>query len=243
MPAVAEPVRRSPASLTFSAFGGLQALQVEHVRAFWRSVERFEPGLCLQCKADSVAKRGVILSGWAGEMQVLPDGRRQIFTFLLPGDPFVIDGGRPDGIGRGVVALTRLEVMDQACPVLGESGAREPLDRAMREATLQKEDRLLDHMVRIGRLSARERVLHLLLELRDRLEAAGLVRGDTFRIPLTQEVFADALGLSLVHINRTLKQLRREGQIQLKSGVVTLMRREKLAALAFYNTQTQGGVV
>ncbi|HVI31073.1 Crp/Fnr family transcriptional regulator [Phenylobacterium sp.] len=241
MSALAQAVRPSTASVTFNAFGGLQALQVEQVRAFWRSVERFEPGVQLECAPGQGVKRGVILSGWACEMRILPDGRRQIFSFLLPGDPFLIEEHADLG-GRGVVALTRLEVMDWANPFLAGAEARETLARAMNEAGVQKQDRLMDQMVRIGRLTARERVLHLLLELCDRLEAVGLVRGDTFRIPLTQVIFADALGLSLVHINRTLKQLRREGHIVLKSGSVTLLRREKLAGLAFYHPPGMAGV-
>jgi CRP-like cAMP-binding protein len=236
MPAVAELLRRPPASLANGAFAELQAMGAREVRAFWRTVERVEPGVRLQCDAEA-PRHGLILSGWACEMQILPDGRRQIFSFLLPGDAFRIDAGPAGGPGRGVVALTRLEVMDPTAPVFGRRDGGAPLDQALLEASLLKQDRLLDHMVRLGRLTARERVLHLLLELRDRLEAAGFVTGDTFRLPLTQEVFADALGLSLVHINRTLKQLRREGQLQLKSGLVTLVQRGKLARVAFYNAQ------
>jgi biotin operon repressor len=88
----------------------------------------------------------------------------------------------------------------------------------------------------MGRLSARERVTHLLLELRERLDRAGLVKGDTFRIPLTQEVFADALGLSVVHINRTMKQLRQSGSVVFKSGSVTIRDPERLAAMAQYQS-------
>jgi CRP-like cAMP-binding protein len=229
-----EAVRPSAACLTFNALGGLHKLKTERVQAFWRNVERFGPGAQLRCDVGAPLKRCVILSGWASEMRILADGRRQVFSFLLPGDAFLLEG-RADLGGRGVIALTRLEVMDAAHPALGEAETRESLSQAMREAAIQKEERLLDHMVRIGRLNARERVLHLLLELCERLEAVGLVKDDTFRIPLTQEIFADALGLSLVHINRTLQHLRREGHIVLKRGAVTLPNRQKLAALAFYH--------
>jgi hypothetical protein len=82
-------------------------------------------------------------------------------------------------------------------------------------------------------------VLNLLLELYDRLDLIGLVKENTFRIPLTQEVFADALGLSVVHINRTLQQLRREGMLSVGRGTVTLNYRHKLAALACYQSDSQ----
>ncbi|WP_309091269.1 helix-turn-helix domain-containing protein [Phenylobacterium sp.] len=231
MSAVAQATPHSP--LTFSALG-LEDRQVEQVRAFWRTLERFGPGVQLRCREGQGCKRGVIVSGWACEMRILPDGRRQIFSFLLPGDPFVIEENTDIG-GRGIVALTRLETIDWTNPLLGVADGRDALARAVEEASRIKQDRMLDQMVRIGRLTARERLLHLLLELYYRLEAVGLVRGDTFRIPLTQALFADALGLSLVHINRTLTQLRREGHILLRGGSVTLLSREKLSAIAFFH--------
>ena len=232
---IAESVRLSSAPLTFSAFGGLRGMQVDQVRAFWRVVERFEPGVQLRCRLGQPAKRGVVLSGWLCEMRILPDGRRQIFSFLLPGDPFVIEEDTDIG-RRGVVALTRVEAIDLTNPLLANLEARDSLAQAVLEAAEWRQERLLDHMVRIGRLTARERVLHLLLELFDRLDGVGLVKSDSFRIPLTQNIFADALGLSLVHINRTLKQLRQEGLILLRGGSVTLLNRNKLAALAFYES-------
>jgi DNA-binding transcriptional regulator YhcF (GntR family) len=61
-----------------------------------------------------------------------------------------------------------------------------------------------------------------------------LVKEHTFRLPVTQEMFADALGLSIVHINRTLQQLRKEGLISLKAGTVTLHNRHRLDSLACY---------
>ena len=84
-------------------------------------------------------------------------------------------------------------------------------------------------------------MLNLLLELYDRLDAIGLVKENTFRIPLTQEIFADALGLSVVHINRTLQQLRREGMLTVGRGTVTLHQRHKLATFACYHSEQHGG--
>lgn len=235
MSAVSHSVGPSAAMGPAGAFSAMHALRAEQVRAFWQSVERLEPGGRIACAPKCDVKRGVILSGWACEMQILPDGRRQIFTFLLPGDPFVVEAPKPDRPSRGVIAITPLQIIDAANPAIEAIRSRESLARAIELAIQQKEARLLDHMVRIGRLSAPERVLHLLLELRDRLEAIGLAKGDTFRLPLTQEVFADALGLSLVHINRTFKQVRRDGYIELKCKTVTLLNRERLRALAFYS--------
>ncbi len=90
------------------------------------------------------------------------------------------------------------------------------------------EANLLNQLLRIGRQSAYERVAHLILELRERLAMIGFAGTDTIPVPLTQEMLADALGLSIVHLNRTLQQLRREGLIQFKSGVMRLLQPDRV---------------
>lgn len=213
-----------------------QASDADRLRAFWRRVERFTPGSQIRLGAPRrPPRRVIVVSGWACELRLLADGRRQIFGFLLPGD--VIDERSTANIGsRGVIALTRLEVVDADSDGSLAGPNRERIREALNLAALERESRLYDHLTRMGRLSARERVLHLLLELRERVERVGLLKGDSFRIPLTQEVFADALGLSIVHISRTLKQLRNEGLVTFHGGSVTLRQPEKLAALAHYQS-------
>jgi CRP-like cAMP-binding protein len=94
---------------------------------------------------------------------------------------------------------------------------------------------LLHQIIRIGRQTAYERLVHLLLELNSRCHAAGLSDGFSFDLPLTQEILADSLGLSIVHVNRTLQTLRREQLIEQKSSIVTIKDKEKLALIAEYN--------
>ncbi|SFJ90160.1 Crp/Fnr family transcriptional regulator [Caulobacter sp. UNC279MFTsu5.1] len=213
---------------TLGDSGSGQISDVERVRAFWRRVEHYDAGSQVrQGERTGPGKQLIIVSGWACELRILPDGRRQIFSFLLPGDAIEARGAGSVG-ACGVVALTRLEVVNRG-PQLTDS--------ACRDAALQRERRLYDHLMRMGRLSAKERVIHLLLELHERLERVGLVHGETFKIPLTQEVFADALGLSVVHINRTLKGLRKEGWVYIKAGSVTLRNRPRLAAASCYRSE------
>lgn len=224
----------APVKQPSSAFAGLGTLpgEADRVRSFWRSVERYPPGVTLHA-GTGLSARKVIVSGWASETRILHDGRRQIFSFLLPGD--AVDLTRAGSIGRrSVVTLTRLETVDAEVLLNRSDATRETVREAIQTAMRRKEERLFDHMARIGRLTTKERVLNLLLELHDRLEAVGLAKQGSFRIPLTQEVFADTLGLSIVHINRTLQHLRREGLITLKAGTVTLHDRRRLAALCCY---------
>lgn len=226
--------RLARAASTLSFLAG-QTSEVDRLRGFWRRVERFSPGAQVRLSSGpGSGRRVVVVSGWACELRILPDGRRQIFGFMLPGE--VIDERCTTSIGsRGVIALSRLEVIDADATLAGEPALRQLFSQAVAEAAVERENRLYDHILRLGALSARERVIHLLLDLRERMDRVGLVKGDSFRVPLTHEVFADALGLSVVHINRTMKQLRQEGSVFFKSGLVTLLDPERLAIMSQYD--------
>jgi len=180
-----------------------------------------------------------VVSGWASRQRVLPDGRRQIFSFILPGEPIGL-GRRPSAPALGsIVALTALETVD-AEPLLeaAVSGRAPGLAQFIVRAQHTDDALLLDHLVRLGRQTAYERVAHFLLELQHRLQLSGLGDSQRFPLPLTQEIMADVLGLSIVHVNRTLQQLRREKLIELRSGVAILLRRELLVSISEYRPAT-----
>ena len=106
------------------------------------------------------------------------------------------------------------------------------LARAQRILDVLDDCYMLDHIVRLGRQTATERMCHLLLELRWRLHAVGLAPTREFALPLTQEAIGDAVGLSIVHVNRTLQDLRRRGLIELRQGRVVLLEAERMAEIA-----------
>ncbi|RAK58133.1 Crp/Fnr family transcriptional regulator [Phenylobacterium deserti] len=195
---------------------------------FWRRTRRFSPGASIYAEGGRSGGVEVVLSGWLAEAVILRDGRRYVFSFELPGD--LVRLSSPSE-GRMFFALTNTTLGDaDLLPASRSAGwATRLADAASRD-----EEQLMNHLVRVGRLTAAERVLNLLLELYDRLERVGLAKNDSFRMPITQQVFGEALGLSLVHINRTLQKLRRDNLITLRRGVVTLHDRYKLAGIACY---------
>jgi CRP-like cAMP-binding protein len=222
-----EPVLRRLRSLA-----NLAESDVELVRGLADRRERHGPGEQLTAEGQAAGHPRFVVSGWACRQRLMPDGRRQIFSLLLPGDSFGF-GARP--ALSSVVALTALETLDGG-PVQEAvwRGASPALARALAAADLLEDSLLLDHAVRLGRLTAFERVAHFLLELQQRLEVVGLGDRQRFPLPLTQEILADAVGLSIVHVNRTLQQLRRAGLIELRSGVAILLEPESMARMCDY---------
>jgi CRP-like cAMP-binding protein len=216
------------------AFCALTDADLELLRSLGDRRERHLPGEDLAPEGGVSPRARFIVSGWACRQRVLADGRRQIFSFLLPGDGIGL-GRRSGPELSSISALTALETVD-AEPALDaiQSGKAPTLARALAAVDPIEQNQLFDHMVRLGRQTAYERVAHLLLELQQRLETAGLGDSQRFPLPLTQEILADALGLSIVHVNRTLQQLRRERLIELRSGVAILLDREMLTSVADY---------
>jgi len=221
------------------ALSPLAEAEQELLRSLGERRERRIAGDELVGEGEIAGRAVFVVSGWACRQRVLPDGRRQIFNFILPGD--VIGAvRRQDPELAGVVSLTALETADAEPAVHAARLGKAPgLARAFDAHERLEQGLLLDHMVRLGRQTAYERVAHCLLELQGRLEIAGLGDAQRFPLPLTQEVLADALGLSIVHVNRTLQQLRREGLIELRSGVAILLQRELLADIADFRPPTR----
>jgi CRP-like cAMP-binding protein len=166
-----------------------------------------------------------LLSGWACLSHSLRDGRRQILSFFLPGDGIGFDLLTRSQRSVEIVALTALKVR-HAQP--GFMATTERLGRVFAVAAAAQQGRMIDQMVRLGRQTAYERMAHLLLELHGRLAEVGETRGETFNLPVKQEILADALGLSLVHVNRTLQQLKRAGLIDIRGAQVALIDRAAL---------------
>jgi CRP-like cAMP-binding protein len=194
----------------------------------------FEPRAVRLAEGAEVAAPLVILSGWACRMRELADGRRQLIDVMLPGDAAgVCARARPLALTT-VAALTTVRAVD--APEL-KAAWRAPaqfphLSEAVDLALAQDEAFLLGHVVRLGRQTAFERLAHFIMELEHRLASRGLANNGAFAMPLTQEVLADILGLSVVHVNRTLQQMRREGLIELRQGRLSLLNREPLVAAA-----------
>lgn len=154
----------------------------------------------------------IIVSGWACVAQELTSGARQILEILLPGDIIGFCARPRLAPSPMTLALTPLRTVTASeLTAVWNEPQRTPRMAERLGAVLAEQHFLLSRqIVRLGRTSAQGKVAHLLSELHWRLHSRGLADETSLPMPLTQEQIADTLGLSVVHVNRTLQQLRRK---------------------------------
>lgn len=201
----------------------LSALDEQVLADLCRDVRTVSARRDLISEGDSPHHIHIMLEGWAARYKTLEDGSRQITAFLLPRDILDLHVTILSRMDHGIVALTRARVAHVPHQVMEDLPLNRPeLGRALWRATLIDEAVLRPWIVNLGRRSADKRIAHLFCELHARLAVLGLVQDGRFDLPLTQEVIADALGLTPVHTNRMLQKLRDDGAITLKAGALTI---------------------
>jgi CRP-like cAMP-binding protein len=186
-------------------------------------VRVFSPDQDLVSNGDRPTDCKLILSGFACTYKLLSDGRRQIMSFQIPGDICDLQGFFLGEMDHAIGTLTagRVAVIPHE-ELLDLTETYPRIARALSQSTFVDAAIFREWMVGLGRRSAYERIAHLLSEMWLRLQAVGLTQDSSCDLPVTQTELADALGLTTVHVNRTLQQLRREGLITLRGRTLTL---------------------
>jgi CRP-like cAMP-binding protein len=184
---------------------------------------------------DESAELYTLYSGWAFRYKTLADGRRQILNFLLPGDLLGLQAAMFDAALHGIEALTAVELcVLPRRKVWDLFGGMPGLAFDIAWLGSREESIIDENLTSVGRRSAVERVAALIVALYKRVKMLGLATGESFAFPLTQQHIADALGLSLVHTNKTLARLRRMGMFSQVNGTVTLTNPRVLQRVAQY---------
>jgi CRP-like cAMP-binding protein len=162
--------------------------------------------------------------GWLARYKILHKGSRQILDFILPGQVFGLPACLFPHAPYSIITITEANVSAIPFDVIDNVFDRDPgLAKALLSSTVHEAAILGEHLTCTGRRSAYERVSHLLLELFVRLNTGHRGGERTLLIPLTQELIADALGLTAVHVNRTLRALRRDKLIAVDGRSITII--------------------
>ncbi len=170
--------------------------------------------------------RGVllILSGWACRYKMLEDGRRQVVGFLLPGDMCDLHNVVVARMDHSIGAVTAVRYATLSNDALHRLSVEHPrVGQALWWQMLVNVAQQREWTMNIGQRTALERIGSLLCELMLRLRAIGMTRETAFDFPLTQTDLAEATGLTSVHVNRTVQQMRASGLISLTGKVLTIL--------------------
>lgn len=208
---------RSALAAKLSHFTALSEAEVRVLDGLCAAEEPFAARVDLAVEGEAPPAAFVLTQGMACRYRILPDGRRQILGFLIPGDffdPFVFLLKVMD---HSVATLmpSRLARLERG-KVIAVFARRPRLAAAFWWSALQDEAIQRERIVALGRRDARGRVAYLLCELVWRQIAIGASGDSAIRLPLTQVELGDALGLTPVHINRVLQEFRKAGLIMLE---------------------------
>jgi CRP-like cAMP-binding protein len=172
---------------------------------------------------DEAPEIYTLYSGWAFRYKMLADGRRQILSFLLPGDLLGLQAAMFDAALYGIEALSDVQLcVLPRKKVWALFGQMPGLAFDVAWLGSRSESFVDENLTSVGRRTAAERVAALVVTLYKRAKVLAMVKDETFAFPLTQQHIADALGLSLVHTNKTLAKLKRMGMFKQQNGTMTL---------------------
>mgnify|MGYP001334071557 CR=1 FL=1 len=177
-----------------------------------------------------------ILNGWAMRYKLVDSGKRQILNFSITGDLVGLQSALFDKMLHAVDSLTELRLCVFDRRRMFELYQNHPgLAFDLTWLAAREESILADHLANVGQRSAFGRLAYVLTFLSDRAKRAGLARGNTLAMPITQEHLADTMGLSMVHTNKTLRRLQAAGFIEWRRQELTILDLDGLANAAEYD--------
>jgi CRP-like cAMP-binding protein len=198
--------------------------EMQHLLELPLAVEQIEADKDIVREGDRPSACCLVVEGFTCRYKLTEEGKRQIFSFHTPGDIPDLQSLHLKVMDHSLKTLTPCKVsfiphdsiaeLTRRCPGVGDLLWRDTLiDAAV----------FREWMIGIGRRSAYTRIAHMLCEIFLRLKAVGLADGNECEFPITQAEIGDALGLSTVHVNRSLQELRGDGLIELRRGSLIIL--------------------
>ena len=234
MAAETDPVRAL--LLKLRARDEVSEREEEVLRRSIAGILEFAPGRQIVRAGATLTFSTLVVEGIVARYKDLSEGQRQIQELHLVGDFTDLHGFLLKRLDHNIGALTRVRIATAPHDALRRITEEEPhLARMLWFSTLLDSAIQREKILSVGRRPALSRVAHLMCELYVRLELVGLASGRSFALPLTQLDLADATGLTSVHVNRMLKQLRDDGLMTFRGGEVAIHEWKRLQQIAEFD--------
>lgn len=219
-----------------SGFGRLSNADVEVLAAATSKPRKVAARRDLIREGDRPGPVFVMLEGWACRYKILPSGTRQVLAYLMPGDACDLHVGLLAEMDHCIQTITPSLVAtierDEMDAIMDRHRA---IAKAMYIAQLIDEGTMRAWITSMGRRASIERVAHLMCELYLRARNIGLTSEPHLTLPLSQLLLADSLGMTPVHLNRVLKELRLSGAMTLQRGSLRLTDLDRLIQIAGFD--------
>ena len=230
------PLATSPLTRKLSAFVALSKAELDGLERLHQRRRSFVAGRDMVHQGQSDQAAYILSEGWVCSYKLQPDGTRQIVDFQVPGDFLGLRSvllRTSDHSFEPIVEIEAAEVLKS--DLLAAFSDTPRLATAILWAASRDEAMVVEHLVGIGRRDADARMAHFLLELGSRLAPVGMGTKAGYDCPLTQYHLADVLGLSAIHVNRVLRQLRERGLVTFRDGRVSFEDHAGLVELAEFD--------
>jgi CRP-like cAMP-binding protein len=229
----------SPFSRKLGRLANLSSEDAAALEGAIASTRTIEQGADLAGSSHPSKGMLVMLDGYGCRYILRDDGSRQITSYLIPGDHCDRNSALDTPRLMSTLSTCRIAFIPRSVlDALSRSSAS--IAEALSMAAVVEDATLREWLMSVGRRTAEERLAHLFCELLTRFNAVGLADDDSFRFPLTQFDLGDTMGLSYVHVNRTLQSLRQQQFITLRSKVLTVLDFARLSALAEFRPDYLG---
>jgi CRP-like cAMP-binding protein len=215
------------------AFRAFTAEELKFISKFKIGEVTLQAGQILLHEGESSPHLYTLLTGWMYRHKSLPDGRRQILNYTLPGDFVGMQSAALKEMQHSVEALTDVRLCVFPREKLWSLYSTQPgLGFDLTWLVSREEKMLDDHLLSVGRRSAIERMAYFVMLLHRRVRDVGLLTKNGIELPVNQQHVADTLGLSIVHTNKTLRKLYNLGVISWRQRTLTVLKEAELARIA-----------
>jgi CRP-like cAMP-binding protein len=230
------PGSASSVAYKLQAFTKLSAGDREALERLSKRVRVVEARRDLISEGDAPTHVHLVLQGWGARYKTLPDGKRQIVDIMIPGDFCDLNVYILKRMDHTITALTRMKVAMITPEEMDSLTSGYPrVTQALLWHELVSSATHREWVLNVGQRTAYQRLGHLFAELYIRLRTVGLTHNGGCDFPLTQNDLADATGLTPVHVNRMLQDLRRDGLIELERKHLRIPDLERLMDVSMFN--------